>query len=492
MAHIRAHIRMPIGSRIRRKRKAIGLSQAALAQALGISASYLNLIEANKRAIGGKLLLRIGERLAIDLASLSSENDARIVSALAELMAEPVMAGADVDAATIRDLVVRFPEVAAALARLHRAYADTAADNEALRHRLKSDPFLSQILHEILNRIAGMKAGAEILATIPDLTEVERGRFVASINGEARDLVPTVRRLVDYFEKNSAARKPVSPLNEVDEAILAHSNHFPALEDAAESLRAALEAAGGVNEATLAGRLPAAAGHGGAEPAATRLFGLVRAHAADRAADTIERVADTLLPTSPEARTILKRALSSYLAAAVLMPYERTLSLAEALRYDVEMMAEALGTSFEQVAHRLVTLRRKGREGVPFGFLRADRAGRLSKRYPLPGLALPTSGHGCLLWPLYSAFSTPGITRQISVFPSGARFLQLARTVAKRPAGFRQQPPVFSIMLACDMLHADRTVYGQGIGPDFPTVEVGPSCLLCPRTHCAHRNEAPA
>src|SRR5690606_17443451 len=118
--------------------------------------------------------------------------------------------------------------------------------------------------------------------------------------------------------------------------------------------------------------------------------------------------------TSGEANRLAHRALSSYTAAAMMMPYEPFLALAEERRYDAEVLASLFGVSFEQVAHRLVTLRRPGSEGVPFGFLRVDRAGRLSKRFTLPGLILPASGHGCLLWPIYRAFSTAGIVRQVS------------------------------------------------------------------------------
>ncbi len=182
-----AKVRTPIGARIRRKRIAAGLSQVALARALGISASYLNLIENNKRDIGGKLLLRIGERLGIDLEHLSGESEARTIAAIGELMAEPVMTGIEIGPAAIRDLVARFPEAATVLARLHRAHADATVEIEVLRHRLKSDPLLSQLLHEILNRIAGIKSGAEILADIPDLTEAERARFIATKGSVALD-----------------------------------------------------------------------------------------------------------------------------------------------------------------------------------------------------------------------------------------------------------------------------------------------------------------
>lgn len=499
--------RTPIGVRIRRKRLAAGLSQVALARSLGISASYLNLIENNKRSIGGKLLLRIGERLGIDLEHLSGESEARTIAAIGDLMADPLMNGIDIEQQAIRDLVARFPEAGTALARLHRAYADASMEIEVLQHRLKSDPLLSQLLHEILNRIAGIKSGAEILADIPDLTDDERGRFIANINTEARELVPATQGLVAYFDQTAARQRPVSPLGEVDEALIANNNHFPDLEDIADTLRHEVSKASELDEARLVEALhkrfditgdAASAPAGESRPAFSdalprhaRIFQMLRTYAAHAAADGLSATADRLDLSTEEARELALRALSSYVAGAMMMPYDDFLGRAEAHRYDVELLGTLAGVSFEQAAHRLVTLRRKGREGVPFGFLRADRSGRLTKRFPLPGLTIPGFGHGCPLWPIYDAFSTSGVVRQVSVFPGGGRFLLLAKTVSKQTPRFGQKPLMFSIMLACDIVHADRTVYGDGLDLGGAPVEVGPSCLPCPRLRCGHRQEIP-
>ena len=505
--------RTPIGARIRRKRMAAGLSQVALAQALGISASYLNLIENNKRAIGGALLLRIGERLGIDLEHLSGDSEARIIGTIGELMGDPAMKGIAMDADSVREFVARFPEAGAALARLYRAYADANAEIDVLHHRLRSDPLLSQLLHPILNRIAGIKSGAEILENIADLTEEERRRFIASINAEARELVPSMQSLVDYFDQSAARQKRFSPILELDEAIIANNNHFPRLEEAAEALRAELDAGGRLEAETIAHALkrrfgvicrPGPAGEPHPEegeavltfpelmPPPSRIFRMLRLYALRAAGDVIETTLGGLELTSDEARALARRALSSYVAGAMMMPYDSFLAMAEERRYDAGLMSRTLGVSFEQVAHRFVTLRRKGSEGVPFGFLRADNSGRLTKRFPLPGLSIPGFGHGCLLWPVYTAFFERGLVRQVCVFPGGGRFLLVAEATPKHVAGFGAPPLVLAVMLACDIVHADRTVYAQGLDLAQPPLEVGPSCMLCPRLDCSHRQEIPA
>jgi predicted transcriptional regulator len=164
---------------------------------------------------------------------------------------------------------------------------------------------------------------------------------------------------------------------------------------------------------------------------------------------------------------------------------------AEAAAYDIDHLRQLYNASFEQVAHRLVTLRRPGEEGIPFGFLRSDPSGRLTKHFPLPGLLLPNSGHACPLWAIYGAFRTPQMLRQVVRFSDGSRYLFLARAVQRRAGSFNRQPALSSVMLACDVLHADRTVYGAGLdltdlSADIP---VGPSCRLCTRRDCASRQE---
>jgi predicted transcriptional regulator len=98
------------------------------------------------------------------------------------------------------------------------------------------------------------------------------------------------------------------------------------------------------------------------------------------------------------------------------------------------------------------------------------------------------------MWALYAAFQTPGaMVRQLAEFPSGDRFLFLARTVEKAPASFPMPRRLMSIMLACDALHAQETVYGAGLdlSSSAPAIPVGGNCRLCVRRECRYREEDP-
>jgi len=513
-------MRAPIGLRISSRRRELGISQAALARRAGISASYLNLIERNKRHVGGSLLIRLAEELAVELSELSGDAEHRLIAELEEAFADPVLEGIGMRDA--RDLVAQQPAAARAIARLRRAYLGATANADSYADRLRTDPLLAQLLHRILSGITAVRSSAEILEDVVDLEETERHRFVETITRETRGLTEVARSLIGQFEVDAQGRRTLSPIRELDDLIFERDNYFPALEAVAAELRAKIEAVGRFGEATLtacladgfgvsvsrsAGREVDAAGFPGqyhfnsstrtmwfqaSAGAATRQFQLTRLYAELSAAEAIEREVEAPQLSSDTARRLGYRALSSYLAGAMVFPYAQFLVDAEAQRYDIETLRQIYSASFEQVAHRLVSLRKPGAPGLPFGFLRSDAAGRLTKHFPLPGLPLPSSGHACPRWVIYGAFRTPRtLARQIAQFADGSRYLFIASAQTRQGAGYADHAIPTSVMLACDVLHADRTVYGAGLdlGDSTADVPVGPSCRLCPRRDCADRQE---
>ncbi|HRN76897.1 short-chain fatty acyl-CoA regulator family protein [Ottowia sp.] len=512
----------PIGTKLRQQRKLRGLLQADLARAAGISPSYLNLIENDKRQVGGALLLRIASELGIEVEELSGEKEQRLLDELSELLSDPVIGGVKVEPGQLHDLVAQLPTVAQALHRLYRGYVDASASVETFANRLKSDPLLSRLLHQILSHVTAVRSSGEIIRSVPDLSRLQQHRFLDTIDREARSLSDLARALIAYFDQSVRTRPALSPVREVDDLIIGENNYFPRLEDAAASLRAEIEAAGDFGEATLTQLLAqrfavqvqvafaAHAGHEGLSQdfgfnaeervvwfqrttsMATRQFQLTRLLAELTHGELIdEHVHDRRLTTA-SAQRIAYRALASYVAGATVFPYSRFLGDAQTHQYDIDRLRQAYAASFEQVAHRLVTLRRPNQQGIPFGFLRADPAGRLTKHFPLPGLQLANTGHACPLWVIYAAAHSPGqILRQVVQFPDGARYLFLGRATPRGLASYHAQPFHSSVMLACDLLHADRMVYGQGLKLDDPALDVpvGPTCRLCIRRECEYRQE---
>lgn len=516
-------MRAPIGLKIRNRRKTLGLSQSGLARSIGISPSYLNLIEGNKRDVGGVLLQKIAAGLEIELATLTGEAEQRVMQELEEAFADPLFQDLEFKGDESRDLVAESPKMAQAVSRLYRAYADAKSDLEIQGNRLRSDPLFSELLHQILSQITIVRSNSEILEDEGALSEEESQRFLKVIGQEAHAMSDVAQTLITHFDQTSQQRRATSPTHELDDLIINERNYFPLLEDAADQLRTELGLEASFNEAILVNALETSFGvkvvhdkemvesekgfagqfqfdgaervmrFQGSTTAATRKFQLARLYVDLAAPDVINAHINDPRLTSNAARRLAHRAMGSYMAGAMTLPYGQFLHDAEASAYDIDFLSQAYTASFEQVAHRLVTLRREGEEGIPFGFLRSDPAGRLTKHFPLPGLLLPNSGHACPLWAIYEAFRMPGhVVRQVAGFADGSRYLFISKTVSKRLATFKDQPFHSSVMLACDVLHADRTIYGAGLNLENSALDVpvGPACRLCVRRDCAHRQEA--
>ncbi len=479
-----------IGARIRERRRSAGLTQAGLAATLGISASYLNLIELNKRRIGGGLLKRVAVELGMSLDELDGAAGRRLLDDLHALAAESRLAALKLDPSGIDDLAGHHPGWARALIVLQRALVDRDRAVAALSDRMSHDPFLGELVHDVRSGVAAIRSSSEILESVDDLAPAQRQRFVEIIRAESTRLSDLAQSLAGFFDPALTTTRSITPAEEVDDFLFDHDNHFAALEDAAAALRATLPLEAD-DRGTATDDDPQSPA-----PTSTRRFRRTRA-AAESFRDGLPLAAEVDAAarlTSDAARTLARRALASYMAAAVLMPYEAFLAAAEQARYDVEHLAQRFGVSYEQACHRLVTLRRPGAEGIPFALMRTDPAGFVTRRFPLPNLLLPRHGSACPLWAIYQAFQSPGaIVRQVAAFPAGDRYLFVAHAIEKPRPAFTLPRRLVSVMLACEALHADRTVYGDALdlSSSAPAVPVGPNCRLCVRRDCAYREEPP-
>ncbi|MBM3609500.1 MAG: helix-turn-helix transcriptional regulator, partial [Alphaproteobacteria bacterium] len=111
-----------IGGRLRRLRQDKRLTQAQMAGELGISPSYLNLLESNQRPVTVNVLLRLAEKFQIDIGALGAEDDARLSSELMEALSDPLFDAHDVKASDVRDLVATLPNMGRAFHALYEAW----------------------------------------------------------------------------------------------------------------------------------------------------------------------------------------------------------------------------------------------------------------------------------------------------------------------------------------------------------------------------------
>ena len=504
--------RLPIGERIRTRRQERGMTQVGLAEAIGVSASYLNLIEHDKRDIGGALLKRIAAALNTELSWLSGSEDTQLAEDLSELARS--MAFVDLNEENALRFVAQSPEWARAVRTLHRRYEQANQAASAMSDRLSQDPALVELSHSVLTQITSIRAFAEILEGYQDLTQEEQLRFSRIIAEQSDRLGSNAREMLGLLGGGPEMTPASAPINEVEDFIIYNDNYFPDLEDAAaeiaqvsgishpvelSAIRARLESAHGIRVFQAEG--PCEEPDDGLAldiwtPETSQRFSLARRLAEIELADRLEDMVQDDSLTSPQSRSIAKRALANYSAGAILFPYDVFFDSAESYRYDIDRLSILHHGSFEQIAHRLVTLRRPGREGIPFAFLRADPAGNISKPFSIPGLRMPRLGGACPLWALYGAFSRPGTPiAQLAEMPHGERYIFIACQTQKRLERIGQVKAGLSIMIGCDAAYADRIVYGDMVNagsstekiPDALVTKVGFNCRSCPRTECAQR-----
>ncbi len=504
--------RAPVGQRIRKRRQELGRSQQGLASQVGISASYLNLIEHNKRPIGGALLHRIADAVGLDSRSLAGTEEARLIAELGEVAADTGVIGVEMTGADAAELVAHNPRAARAILGLYRAYRETRARSDLLGERLGEDTFLFDVSNQILALITTIRSYAEILKDYGDLSDRERIGFINTLVGEAETLAARAGDMFDFLSGRGARRPLPAPREEIEDFISDHANHFPRLEQAAEETLAKLSSGQPTLEALrdhlereleIAVRFVPAAD---VTPAGERLEDaafllsdeLVRASVRFRLARLIgiethgallgELVEGAGL-AAPGADSRLTKALASYFAGAVLMPYRRFRAVADELRFDVVRIGHRFDTSFEQVCHRLTTLSRPGAEGVPLHFLRTDIAGNISKRFSASGLRLPRYGGACPRWIVHHAFASPGrVVSQVGRLPEGETFLCVARAEVAEPGG-RDTAGHHAVMIGCAIEHAHRFVYADGLdlAASRTIVPIGVTCRQCPRETCIHR-----
>lgn len=457
-----AATRVPIGDRIRLRRRTAGLTQRELAAAVGVSPAYLSLIESDKRQIGGRLLRQIADELGVETDTFTALSDDRLAADLGEIsraFPKPPRQSA-------AELVAFSGDWARMVLDLYDRSLTAEAETDHLADRFARDPQWMAFAHDILSRITSVRSAAEILADYRAMDETHRRRFMTTVVSESARLSSVARQMIEALHAARTADAAGADVREVDAFLHDRGYYFPTIEAAVERL------------APPKGDSPSAR-----FAAATRL--VEKAAAPAIAAELVDAVFRT-----DGARARAHGALTRYAAGALLMPYDAFRKTAADVRYDLDVLGETFGTSFEQTAHRLATLRRTGAGagGPSFAFLRVDPAGTVSKRLSTPQLRLPLFG-ACPLWIVYEAFAQPGRTLSQMVDLEGERFLLIARALEKSPRHLAQPPARFAVMLGVPAEAARDIVYGDPFasGRDSVVTAAGYECRSCTRVHCGQR-----
>jgi XRE family transcriptional regulator, fatty acid utilization regulator len=440
------------GERIRRLREGRGMSQAALAGAIGLSTSYLNQIENNQRPLSAAAVIRLSGHFAVDPSHFADDEDTRLASELREALGDPLLAEGGGSFAGIRDAVRAAPQIMRQFLRLYRAYRGLGEEYRALADRLGG----------------GETAPAALpYDEVRDFFQARRNHFDAldqaaetlyAAEGLRQDRL--LEGLCDYMQRRCGVEMEIAP----DLA----SAGFLWRYDAAR--RRLLVSENSRRE--------------------SRVFFLAHHIALLEFSDLIEADVAAAGLSSKEARSIAKVGLANYFAGALMLPYRRFLVEAQRLRYDIDRLSGQFGASFEQVCHRLSTLQRPGLPGVPFYFVKVDMAGNIAKRSSAARFQFSRFGGACPLWNVHQAFAQPGrILVQQARMPDGVAYLCIARTVSSQGEGYLSRPREAAVGLGCEIAFADQIVYAAGLDlrDRDAAAPIGSDCKLCDRDDCRHR-----
>ncbi len=444
------------GPRLRRMRNALSLTQTAMAEGLGISPSYLNLIERNQRPLTVQLLLKLSSVYKVDLDELQSESTGGVAQ-LREVFSDVLLAGELPGDQELVEMAEAAPNAANGVIRLYRAYKEQA------------------------ERLSGL---AELLA---------REGHDASL---------------------SAARLPMDEVRDVFEK---RTNYFARIETAAErfydelkpgdDLSAALRTWLRSTHGIVVKLLPVHTMPGlrrRYDRHSMRLFLSERLSPFDQLREISMEASqlalrneilaelDDLKLTTDEARRIARFELARYAAHAIMMPYGNFLAAAQRARYDIDVLRSRFAVSFEQAANRLTMLQKPGASGVPFFMLEIDNAGHRFRKAGAQGYPQARFGGDCPKLNIHAAFEHPGqiLTDHIEM-PDGAEFICISRTLDGPQGAFNERVRRTALLIGCDVAHKDELVYTPAAVSSVGPLAVGPACRLCERQGCLARAEAP-
>jgi len=440
-----------MGPKVRALREGQKLTLEACAQRLGLSASYLSQVETNQRPVTARVLIALSRVFNVSPGDFDSDEETRLIADLREASADLALGTAVPALPELKLAAATTPTLARQFLALHRAYR--ALDERMLRFdetvRMRSEDAPDSLLpyqevrdffHYRDNYVDELDGAAESLAA-------EIG-----IEGNGATVERLEQALAERF--GIQVRRAVAPAGLI--------RHY----DPASKLL------------TLDRDLP--------EP--TRAFQLATQLADLTLGGRCNDVLASAGLESATARDIARVGLVNYAAGALMMPYRRFAASALELRHDIEQLQHRYNASFEQVSHRLSTLQRPGARGVPFYFVRVDAAGNITKRHSSTRFQFARFGGACPLWNVHEAFGQPGrILVQVAEMPDGVRYLCVGRSIVKRSGNYLRPNRQYAIGIGCEIAHADKVVYSEGLQLDGQAVPVGVSCRICERPDCHQR-----
>jgi transcriptional regulator with XRE-family HTH domain len=469
------------GLRIRERRRELGIKQVDLADRVGISPSYMNLIERNKRGISGALLSSIGRELSLTIDQLDGSAERRLHDELTELATDPELRDPEMNLAAVDELIARFPGWAKGAVKARGKLREAWAENDAMSDRLTHDPALAEAIHSMLTEITALRSTAEILASTEDLEPDQRARFLSIILEQSKRLSDTGGSLAAYFDRIVDDRRRPPPIVEVEEFLERRAGLGNVVEAVADRLRARLCPDGEDVGMALHGMLPNRGPNTLARNARNeRLTALSRQAVHHFRPAEIDALLDELPPEfGVDGRALAEEELIRLCADALRRPGYGFVALGTGVNWDIEDLVRALDDDSGLTFRRIATLSEFGAPRA--AHVEIDAAGRVLHRRGALDLLPRAREFECPLWPAHEADARTGavIARMVTLPDGGERLvLAMGRRREKR-----------ADMLVMNRNDAQDTVYRYLMYG--ATTPVGSACRICAHRECGWRREEP-
>ena len=421
------------GARLRRMRSGLGLNQAALAQSLGISASYLNLIERDQRPITAQILLKLHSLHGVDIAELTGSGEqGSVLASLKEVVADPLLAGEIPVATELSQANEVAPNLVGATIKLYGAYrevlkrlADVSQHIEGSGQAPAASAFaeLQNWLHDNPLHLSLEDLAEEIWFDLSPKDDVFAGlkaRLRAGSGIDVRiipiEIMKADRARYDRHSQRLFISEKLSAVDRLFEAALLLAN---------------LEGRSAINDI----------------------------------------IAAAPFANNAEAVRLARLGLAQNLAAAVLCPAAKFGSAAQDLSWSIDALSHRFNVSAAMVMKRLAVLSTREFSEIEFGFLAIDASGAILDRAGKLGFHLPHAGALCGHLP---HFTGDAVTSLETADPK--TIIMVARREGHVAAALAMSPET-----------AKKTIYAA-----HTTRPLGSTCRLCEIKNCTLRREPQA
>lgn len=420
-----------IGTRIRERRRTRKVTQAALAEQVGISASYLNLIEHNRRGIAGKTLLSLAKALDLNPRDLTEGADLGLVNRIREVSARNRTIPTEQE--RLEEFIGRFPGFARLIERLFDQQQAQDQNLQALSDKVSNDPFFAEAIHLMLSNITTIRSTADILKNTANIPEEIASKFLSNLLEESERLSQTASDILNHFEPSNPKLEHINEEYTPDTYLEKNKYYLEALESGKT---------------------------------------------------TPEEIATNIGLNSQDEQILAIKIFEKYQTMAKALPISRFLKEASRLRYNPLQLADQFNADLTTTLERLAHL--PDDDHLPkFGIIECDSSGSVLYRKQLQTLSLPKYSSACPLWPLYRSLSQPmQPIRAIFDMPTGERFLSYSIASFTEHGSFNMPGRLKATML---FTQDYQKILGKNTIANLPHLSVGLQCSVCPRNKCEAR-----